>query len=70
MSERFVWYSEQRVSASIFGCDGPTGDDITEGDMLLEEGTVLGPRHLGMLAAVIAVYRVTRIDPLVALGGN
>lgn len=25
---------------------------------------------LGMLAAVIAVYRVTRIDPLVALGGN
>ena len=30
----------------------PTGDDISEGDMLLEEGTVLGPRHLGMLAAV------------------
>ena len=25
---------------------------------------------LGMLAAVVAVYRVTRIDPLVALGGN
>ena len=25
---------------------------------------------LGMLAAVVAVFRVTRIDPLVALGGN
>ncbi|PVG81207.1 molybdopterin molybdenumtransferase MoeA [Nocardioides gansuensis] len=28
------------------------GDDVAEGDMLLEHGTVLGPRHLGLLAAV------------------
>ena len=30
----------------------PAGDDVREGDMLLEEGTPLGPRHLGLLAAV------------------
>jgi molybdopterin molybdotransferase len=29
-----------------------TGDDVAEGDVLLEHGTVLGPRHLGLLAAV------------------
>ena len=28
----------------------PAGDDVTEGDLLVEEGTVLGPRHLGLLA--------------------
>ena len=28
------------------------GDDVVEGDQLLEHGTVLGPRHLGLLAAV------------------
>lgn len=28
------------------------GDDVAEGDQLLEHGTVLGPRHLGLLAAV------------------
>jgi molybdopterin molybdotransferase len=28
------------------------GDDVEEGDLLLEHGTVLGPRHLGLLAAV------------------
>ncbi len=28
------------------------GDDVVEGDLLLEHGTVLGPRHLGLLAAV------------------
>lgn len=28
------------------------GDDVQEGDLLLEHGTVLGPRHLGLLAAV------------------
>ncbi|PUA83084.1 gephyrin-like molybdotransferase Glp [Nocardioides currus] len=28
------------------------GEDVTEGDLLLEHGTVLGPRHLGLLAAV------------------
>ena len=28
------------------------GEDVAEGDLLLEHGTVLGPRHLGLLAAV------------------
>jgi molybdopterin molybdotransferase len=30
----------------------PTGEDVTAGDLLVEHGTVLGPRHLGLLAAV------------------
>jgi molybdopterin molybdotransferase len=30
----------------------PAGDDVAEGDLLLREGTVLGPRHLGLLASV------------------
>ncbi|WP_121253595.1 gephyrin-like molybdotransferase Glp [Nocardioides ferulae] len=28
------------------------GEDVAEGDLLVEHGTVLGPRHLGLLAAV------------------
>ncbi|MBA3781696.1 MAG: molybdopterin molybdenumtransferase MoeA, partial [Nocardioides sp.] len=28
------------------------GEDVAEGDVLVEHGTVLGPRHLGLLAAV------------------
>ncbi len=28
------------------------GEDVEEGDLLLESGTVLGPRHLGLLASV------------------
>jgi len=28
------------------------GEDVEEGDLLLEAGTVLGPRHLGLLASV------------------
>ncbi len=28
------------------------GEDVTEGDLLIEHGTVLGPRHLGLLASV------------------
>jgi molybdopterin molybdotransferase len=28
------------------------GEDVAEGDLLVESGTVLGPRHLGLLAAV------------------
>ncbi|MSZ77457.1 MAG: molybdopterin molybdenumtransferase MoeA [Actinobacteria bacterium] len=28
------------------------GGDVTRGDLLIEEGTVLGPRHLGLLASV------------------
>ncbi len=30
----------------------PTGEDVSAGDLLVEEGTVLGPRHLGLLASV------------------
>jgi molybdopterin molybdotransferase len=45
----------------------PTGDDITEGDMLLEEGTVLGPRHLGLLAAVGRATVRTRPRPRVVV---
>ena len=30
----------------------PEGDDIAVGDVLISAGTVLGPRHLGLLAAV------------------
>ena len=45
----------------------PTGDDIAEGDMLLEEGTVLGPRHLGMLAAVGRATVRTRPRPRVVV---
>jgi molybdopterin molybdotransferase len=30
----------------------PAGEDVAVGDVLLSEGTVLGPRHLGLLAAV------------------
>jgi len=28
------------------------GEDVTRGDLLIEEGSVLGPRHLGLMAAV------------------
>ena len=30
----------------------PAGEDVREGDLLIADGTVLGPRHLGLLAAV------------------
>jgi molybdopterin molybdotransferase len=30
----------------------PAGEDVDEGDLLIQSGTVLGPRHLGLLAAV------------------
>jgi molybdopterin molybdotransferase len=30
----------------------PAGDDVSEGDLLLAAGTVLGPRQLGLLASV------------------
>ena len=30
----------------------PAGDDVREGDLLVEAGTVLGVRHLGLLASV------------------
>jgi molybdopterin molybdotransferase len=30
----------------------PAGEDVAVGDLIVAEGTVLGPRHLGLLAAV------------------
>lgn len=30
----------------------PAGEDVAVGDVLISEGTVLGPRHIGLLAAV------------------
>jgi molybdopterin molybdotransferase len=30
----------------------PAGEDVTKGDVLVSHGTVLGPRHLGLLASV------------------
>ncbi|MBO0845280.1 MAG: molybdopterin molybdotransferase MoeA [Nocardioides sp.] len=30
----------------------PRGEDVAEGDLLVQEGTVLGPRQIGLLAAV------------------
>ena len=37
----------------------PAGEDVQPGDLLVEAGTVLGPRHLGLLAAVgIGTVRV------------
>ena len=45
----------------------PVGDDVREGDLLLEEGTVLGPRHLGLLAAVGRASVRTRPRPRVVV---
>ena len=45
----------------------PMGDDVAAGDMLLEEGTVLGPRHLGLLAAVGRATVRTRPRPRVVV---
>ena len=45
----------------------PVGDDISEGDMLLEEGTVLGARHVGLLAAVGRSTVRTRPRPRVVV---
>lgn len=43
------------------------GEDVSEGDLLLEEGTVLGPRHLGLLAAVGLATVRTRPRPRVVV---
>lgn len=43
------------------------GEDITVGDTLVEEGTVLDPRHLGLLAAVGRATVQTRPRPRVVV---
>lgn len=43
------------------------GEDIHQGDLLLEHGTVLGPRHLGLLASVGRATVRTRPRPRVVV---
>ena len=45
----------------------PAGDDVQEGDLLVETGTVLGPRHLGLLAAVGRASVLSRPRPRVVV---
>ena len=45
----------------------PIGDDIAEGDLLVEAGTVLGPRHLGLLASIGKASVLTRPRPRVVV---
>ena len=43
------------------------GEDVAEGDLLIEEGTLLGPRHLGLLASVGRASVVVRPRPRVVI---
>jgi molybdopterin molybdotransferase len=43
------------------------GEDVNEGDVLIEDGTVLGPRHLGLLAAVGRGTVLSRPRPRVVI---
>jgi molybdopterin molybdotransferase len=43
------------------------GEDVSEGDLLIEEGTLLGPRHLGLLASVGRASVVVRPRPRVVI---
>ncbi len=43
------------------------GEDVTEGDLLVEAGTSLGPRHLGLLASVGSSVVRVRPRPRVAI---
>ena len=45
----------------------PTGDDVSAGDLLVQDGTVLGPRHLGLLASVGRSTVVSRPRPRVVI---
>ncbi|MDH2414670.1 gephyrin-like molybdotransferase Glp [Nocardioides sp. CER19] len=45
----------------------PVGDDVRSGDLLVEEGTVLGPRQLGLLAAVGRATVAARPRPRVVI---
>jgi len=45
----------------------PAGDDVSEGDLLVAEGTVLGPRQLGLLASVGRATVLTRPRPRVVV---
>jgi molybdopterin molybdotransferase len=43
------------------------GDDVAEGDLLVEAGTTLGPRHLGLLASVGRATVLSRPRPRVVV---
>ena len=43
------------------------GEDVAEGDLLVEHGTVLGPRHLGLLASVGRAQVRSRPRPRVVI---
>src|ERR1700754_3058921 len=45
----------------------PAGEDVRVGDVLLSEGTVLGPRHIGLLAAVGRSTVLSRPRPRVVV---
>ncbi len=45
----------------------PAGDDVSVGDLLVEEGTVLGPRQLGLLASVGRATVMARPRPRVVI---
>jgi molybdopterin molybdotransferase len=43
------------------------GEDVSEGDLLIQSGTVLGPRHLGLLASVGRAMVRSRPRPRVVI---
>lgn len=43
------------------------GEDVTAGDLLIEQGSVLGPRHLGLMAAVGRSTVLSRPRPRVVI---
>lgn len=43
------------------------GEDVTTGDLLIEEGSVLGPRHVGLMAAVGRSTVLSRPRPRVVI---
>ncbi len=45
----------------------PAGDDVAEGDLLVEEGSILGPRRLGLLASVGRATVLSRPRPRVVI---
>ncbi|MRJ76420.1 molybdopterin molybdenumtransferase MoeA [Aeromicrobium sp. SMF47] len=56
-------YAPARPGARI----RPKGDDVTKGDVVLPEGTVLGPREIGLLAALGAPRVKARPRPRVVV---
>lgn len=55
------------ATAEPGACVRPKGDDVTMGDTVLAEGTVLGPREIGLLAALGAPRVKARPRPRVVV---